>query len=289
MNTDSKIPSDLTTLDLIKAFALIIMIIDHIGFYLIAPMPDAVAGDPTLWWRAIGRIGLPIWFFLLGYANTRAIPPLMIGGAVVLLIANIVTGMFIVPFNALVTMVIIRLVLDHVARVTFGSLEGCVGVILLMALGFLISNWLTEYGTIALWLALMGYAARHARGQGAWLFKTRLGVPIFLGIGIMATITSQMLIFHFSAAQIALMITGLVGVFAVLLAMQPRTYPDLTHRLPRVVTAMIQVAGRRTLELYVLHLVLFKFLALTMGWGLPIYGWFDWDFDIYGAFARPNA
>jgi len=53
------LPSLLTTHHLFKAFALVIMTIDHVGAFL---YPD------DLWWRAVGRIATPIWFFLVGYA-----------------------------------------------------------------------------------------------------------------------------------------------------------------------------------------------------------------------------
>jgi hypothetical protein len=43
----------------IKLVALVMMTIDHIGAFL---WPD------VLWLRAIGRIGIPVWFFLLGHA-----------------------------------------------------------------------------------------------------------------------------------------------------------------------------------------------------------------------------
>ena len=66
------LPKDLTSHDLLKAFAVIIMVIDHAGYYF---FPDQE------WWRAIGRIGFPIWFFLVGHARGRVISRKLIIGA----------------------------------------------------------------------------------------------------------------------------------------------------------------------------------------------------------------
>ncbi|HRE31734.1 MAG TPA: TraX family protein [Candidatus Berkiella sp.] len=50
----------LNTHDFIKVLAIVIMVIDHVGDYV---FPD------NHWLRLIGRIGLPMWFFLIGYVN----------------------------------------------------------------------------------------------------------------------------------------------------------------------------------------------------------------------------
>lgn len=60
------LPREVTSYDLLKCAAVIIMVIDHVGFYF---YPE------NLWFRAVGRIGFPVWFFLVGYARGRDIPP----------------------------------------------------------------------------------------------------------------------------------------------------------------------------------------------------------------------
>ena len=44
--------------DLLKFIALIVMMIDHSGAFILQDMP---------YLRAIGRVGIPIWFFFVGY------------------------------------------------------------------------------------------------------------------------------------------------------------------------------------------------------------------------------
>ena len=58
------------TLDLLKAFAVVTMLADHVGLYL---FPD------QLWWRAAGRPTIVIFGFLIGFAGPRAVPPVWIG------------------------------------------------------------------------------------------------------------------------------------------------------------------------------------------------------------------
>ena len=67
----------------------------------------------------------------------------------------------------------------------------------------------------------------------------------------------------------------------------PKTsYPRLSFWLPPPLLPLIQLMGRRTLELYVLHLIVFKLVAMHFGLGLPIYGWFDWEWLLQDTFAK---
>ena len=99
MSVAKALPREITSYDLLKTFAVVIMLIDHIGAYF---FPE------VLWWRAIGRIGFPIWFFLVGHASGRDLPFKLWGSALLLVGANFVTGMAIFPLNALVTIILIR-------------------------------------------------------------------------------------------------------------------------------------------------------------------------------------
>ena len=54
------LPKELTSYDLLKSLAVILMICDHIGYFF---FPE------EMWFRTLGRLCLPIWFFLIGYAR----------------------------------------------------------------------------------------------------------------------------------------------------------------------------------------------------------------------------
>ncbi len=66
----------------------------------------------------------------------------------------------------------------------------------------------------------------------------------------------------FSLAQLAFMTVVTVIITAVLYNFSPRLFPRLTASLPRPLVGLIHLMGRRTLEIYVYHLLLFKALGL---------------------------
>ena len=51
--------------DWLKASAIILVSVDHFGYFFM---------EDDLWWSAFGRLAAPIFFFLLGFAQTRADP-----------------------------------------------------------------------------------------------------------------------------------------------------------------------------------------------------------------------
>lgn len=107
MNTKT-LPNVITHLDLIKTIAIILVVIDHIGFYF---FPDA------MWFRAMGRLGgVPVWFFLIGYANTRNIPNKWLIGAFVLIGLDLVLFQHVFPMNVLVTLGALRLGIDLIMK-----------------------------------------------------------------------------------------------------------------------------------------------------------------------------
>lgn len=259
ITTRKNLPSDITSYDLLKAFAVVIMIIDHVGFYF---FPD------DLWWRAIGRIGFPVWFFLVGYARGRDIPTKLWGGALILMAANIVTGMYIFPLNALFTIIAIRLLIDVVFK--YGLKKQAylwtIGVVLFLLVPP--SYLLSEYGTQALITAMYGYCVRHKKeiGDDKLIFN-------FMIFAYVTFIIIQQVSFAFSTEQFAFMAAGTLLVRMILFYFDSYSYPKLTKMMPTPGAWLIQLCGRRTLEIYILHLILFKFVALYLG--LEGYDWFN--------------
>ncbi len=278
---------NLTTFDFLKTFAVIMMIIDHVGFYFLTPPLGADIGDPALWLRVFGRFCVPIWFFLIGYARTQTIPLTWVAGAVILIAVNVMTGMFIFPLNTLVSMMIIRLVIPVLVPRLFATRESMMGGIVILFLGFSLTNEIFEYGTMGVLIGLMGYAIRgHRDGKNVGVLNDRLTLGLFLSLGVAAVLASQYMSFRFDLVQTGTTMAGMMLAFVALFFIRPREYPILNKVLPHFFRSGIQVCGRRTLEIYVIHLILFKIAALVFGLGFPIYGWFDWDWTIYGAFQN---
>ncbi len=58
-------PRAVDNTDWLKAAAIFLVSIDHIGYFFI---------ENDHWWGAFGRLAAPAFFFLMGYARTRAVP-----------------------------------------------------------------------------------------------------------------------------------------------------------------------------------------------------------------------
>lgn len=247
--------SNITSYDLLKTFAVLIMLTDHIGAYFFHEVyPD------DLWWRAVGRIGFPVWFFLVGYARGRDIPPKLIGGALVLLAANVVVGMPLFPLNALVSMIIIRLVLENLtARMLKNRHELWVGACMLTVLA-VPTNYMFEYGTLGIITAIFGFMVRN-REQIA---NNKLVVS-YMMFSLAVFVFYQQYFFNFTMPQFVFVAVGTAIVRCVLFYFQPLEFPVLTQRCSRISVAFIQLCGRYTLEIYVIHLFIFKIVSLASG------------------------
>ena len=251
---------NLTSYDLLKSFALLLMIIDHVGYYF---YPE------NEWFRVIGRASMPIWMFLVGYANSRDLSKPLWIGAGLLIAANFVFGGSIFPLSILVTIILIRLVIDRVSWITFKNWEMTLyGTFVLSAL-ILVTYIFSEYGTAALLIAMAGYVARHSQS----LNLTPRVQKVFMGYAIVFYALSQLIIFDFEQMGARIMVMGIGAVAILLYYFQPKEVPEVEDKLPRAATLALQIGGRYTLEIYVAHLILFKLIACV--YGLQHHGWFQ--------------
>lgn len=255
------LPKDITTYDLLKTFAVIIMVVDHVGWYF---FPD------DDWWRAVGRIGFPVWFFLVGYARGRDLPFKLMAGAFLLMAGNFIAGMPVFPLNALFTIALIRVSIDFVMTFSLKSKwhlwGGSVVLLLLIAPTYVV----TEYGTQALITAIFGYFIRHRQA-----IDDENTVFHYMIFALVSFVLVQQVVFGFTVAQFAFMAIGTALVRLMLYRFKPLSFPKATAKVPAVMTWVTQLCGRRTLEIYVIHLLAFK--ALAVYWGLEGYELFAWS------------
>lgn len=259
--TAKLLPREISSYDLIKSFAVVFMIVDHIGYYFFPENP---------WWRSVGRIEVPVWFFLIGYASGRFIPVKMWVGAVALVLANCVVGLYIFPMNVLVTMVAIRLLIDPLMTAILKDRRRIWPVSAILVCLALPTYVLFEYGFLGLIIAISGYLVR--RREKIADEKLVINYMIFASV---VFVIIQQLTFGFSPNQFLFMAVGTSLVCMCLFHFSSQTYPRLTQASPGILTAALQFMGRHTLEIYIAHLMLFKFAALLMG--DERFGWFDVD------------
>lgn len=247
-----ELPETVTSYDLLKTFAVIIMIIDHVGYYFF-PEND--------WFRAVGRIGFPIWFYLVGHASGRNISWKLFGGASLLLGLNYVVGMALLPLNALFTIILLRLSIDHVMAPLKKVPALLWPMLMLMTVLILPTDLAFEYGAQAFLFAMFGYMVRHKDE----LRFTHHDLQFFVICIAAIFLAFQWIAFAFTLGQFIVMAIGTLGVCIILQDFRAMTYPAL-DRWPEVVKVFLRFCGSYTLEIYVVHQALFKILVLAAGY-----------------------
>lgn len=255
------LPSDLTSYDFLKFTALALMVIDHIGVYF---LPE------DYWLRAVGRMSAPIWLFLIGYAKSRDFSPRMWIGIGLLALSSVVFGGSILPLSILATMLACRGALDPLMTILKRNPSSLYPVSLVLFFATVITFMVLEYGTVAMLVVMFGYMTRNRESlpfdKNQYL---QFGILVAFGYFVI----QSYMFFPFDMYQKIFVGLGLLATILGLSFFQPRAYPELTARLPRPLTALIQVGGRYSLEFYVAHIILFKGIAAY--YGTDIYGFFD--------------
>jgi len=268
------LPKDLTSYDFLKALAIILMVADHIGFYF---YPD------DMWFRTFGRLSVPVWFFLIGYAKTRDIPRLVWVWAGLAVLSSLVAGQYLFPLNILFTLMAARWLIDAVmARAGPGralrSYETLAGMFFILLLLSFPTGFFIEYGSLAGMFAMYGYMMRRRK-------ELELGTRPVLAFVVAAAfsyiVIQGLLLPSLSGAQALTLIAGMALICAVLAFFRPLTFPRLTSALPFPLMGLIKLMGRRTMEIYVLHLVLLRAVGMVLD--PERFGLYDWAFFPPGA------
>jgi hypothetical protein len=250
----------ITSYDLLKTFAVIIMVVDHLGYYFF---------DDELWWRAVGRIGFPVWFFLVGHSTGRDLPTRLIVAACILQVVHSSVGLSFFPLNALFTIICIRLVMDPLMRFALQSRTRLWVLSIGLAVIAMPSYVLMEYGTLGLITAMFGYFVRHRQT----INDDKLVISFML-FALLTFVFYQQVNFGFSLTQFTFMALGTAAVRYSLLNFKALGYPGLTARCPAALSMFFRLCGRRTLEIYVVHLVIFD--AIGVIFDLSGMGLFRW-------------
>ncbi len=253
--TVKTLPSSITSYDLLKALALVLMLVDHTGYYF---FPVDAAHPEHAWFRVLGRLCVPIWFFLIGFARTTEIPVRLWVCATLALASKMAVGEFVLPLNILFTIIAARYVRDACAQKTLETPEHMRGMVLLILLGTLPTALFFEYGALVLMFVIYGYLRRNPGDVKVKPLYVRLFVGLsFLFYFILQGATMGVI----TVDQSFTLALGLGLVFLMLQRFAPAEYPRLTAALGPL-SGVVRLAGRRTLEIYVLHLILFRAAAL---------------------------
>lgn len=245
------LPSALTSYDLLKCLAVVSMLGDHIGYYF---YPE------NLWWRALTMSG-PIWFFLVGYGKNRALEPRLWIGMFLLIGASVMIGEDILALSVLATILLCRVLIDPLMDQIIRNPKRLLPYTLLIIVGTLPTMALVDYGAIALLFAMMGYMVRR---PDAVVLTTEQKFMFYV-LSIAGFLMYQFLVFPgYTDAQRIVQAVGVIAVTVSLLFFKRLEFPKADKILTKPVTGLLRFVGRHSLIVYVVHLLIFKFLALYL-------------------------
>lgn len=264
------LPRELTTYDLLKTAAVLLMLVDHVGHHF---FPFSLENPEYIWFRIIGRFCVPMWFFLVGYARTTEISKTLIAGGVIILASAIVSGQYFLPLNILFSIALLRYLRHRTVIRAFNRPEGLRGVFLILLFLAYPTAAMFEYGTLGMMFVLVGYAVRN------WDVVSLRVQPVYLR---MMAATSFLVFFLYQGAFLpylllshaAILVAGGAVVGFMLWNFKGVPLPRLTQKLPHVLSFPLKVMGRYTLEIYVLHILLFR--AICMAWYPDQYSFMEW-------------
>ena len=246
--------------DWLKTAGIVFASIDHIGYFFI---------EHELWWSVFGRLAAPTFFFLMGYARTRAVPLYWIWLGIVLTLLDSWNAdwTWVAP-NILLSFALIRISLPHVRR--FAQHGGwAVFALLVSALLALLpaAAKIVDYGAEGWLWALFGfYQRQHADEPSAGLGRgTRKSPPaahpavgdaglmrhVACFVAAVVYVWQEQMEFSFPPIHFAVLVLG-VGLlslsFCRFLRGPSRIQP------PDAIACALRFIGRRTLEIYAIQL-----------------------------------
>lgn len=237
-----------TTLDLLKTFALVFMVVDHLGYFF---FPDDVT------WRAIGRWCVPVWFFLAGYHAPRNwIQPALLKGGLIVACGFFIFLDRLFPLNALFAIQLVYLQISLLRQQPAAHWNAYFPFLLIYITGLTVlapvTNILWDYGTLALLMGVWGFFAKERA------LLTRDHYIILCLLTAMSVLYLQVTRWSFTGLDAYLCIGGMSIVMLYLsVFFKPITYPGHSSLL-------LRLAGRYTLEFYVAHLVLFYMILYNL-------------------------
>jgi hypothetical protein len=237
-----------TSTDLWKTLGLALILLDHWAYYI---QPDQD------WMHALGRGALPIFFFLIGFARTRAVPWFWIATGVAL------TGLDWwhaggdvndVTLNILLSFALLRWAMPWVERHVVGSAWRLAAlVVLLLGLSFP-ADMVIDYGASGWLLALVGLLHRRALEAGpdkprdpAWLARRAVGA-----IATLLFVANEIHDYGLGTVD-AFIAAGYIIVVIVLVLRFRRI--ELAWPIPPVAGAVLRFCGRHSLEIYVAQII----------------------------------
>lgn len=251
MTVDS--PRQVTTTDALKLIGVLAFLVDHVGFFF----------DPSdPWWRLVGRIAAPIFFFLVGFAHARRVPwTWPVFGVLLTLSLAAVSGTW--TLNILLNFALLRTVVLPLVERHVMPRPWAVAALGGLCLALLPStDTILEYGTEGWLWAFFGLGHRLALERGG------RNVAMASALGVLASgayLLRETWDYRFDAVQSALLAIIVASLFTAFLRFR-RT--GLPWQPAEPLAAIFRFCGNHSLEIYAFSLFAMELLAyaLAQGW-----------------------
>lgn len=242
-------PAPITTTDLLKFAGLAFVFADHTGLFF-APDDD--------WWRVIGRAAAPIFFFLIGFARSGAVPPvwLVLGAILTALDVYVSDGLDDVTLNILFNFALIRFAMPLIEAHVLPRRWGAMALALFCAAMIAPAALVLEYGAEGWLWALFGIVAREAIANDTPAARLQRNVVAFFCVAVYLVVETRD--FDFEPEQ-SLALAALMSGLAVVLIGFRRANALLSAPAP--VAAAFNWMGRRSLEIYAVSLFAMQLAA----------------------------
>ncbi len=239
----SRATPHVTSYDILKTLAVLLMFIDHIGAFIFV--------DEDIY-RIIGRLCVPMWFFLIGYARSRSLDRSLLGCAAAIFIIDVFVEPSVFPLNILISIICIRLILDRCAHSIFKNTALFYSSLVLFFILALHSALVFDYGTQGLLFALLGYSLRHKNALSKQHVDrlTIASVTVFF--------VAQSLSFQLDLTQALPFFAGLILVMFYLLSFTPKAYVSEPWANITITKNLLGFFGRYTLWIYTAHIIILK-------------------------------
>jgi hypothetical protein len=259
---NQRAPNAIDNTDWLKTFAIILVAVDHIGYFFI---------ENDKWWSVFGRLAAPSFFFLIGYAQTRIVPSYWIWlGAILTLLDSWNNNWSWVAPNILFNLALIRLARPYVQLSLQRHSWTAFGFLVCAILAALpVAAKIVDYGAEGWLWALFGLCQRIYvdgksvidDGRGAaqgWVpttpATTENAAYMRLLSCCLATIVyvwQEQREYSFPRIHLATFIVG-IGVLSLSLCLFHRG--DSRIQPPEAMAGVLRFIGRHTLEIYAIQL-----------------------------------
>jgi hypothetical protein len=257
----TRLPHAVDNTDWLKTAAIILVVVDHIGYFFI---------EDADWWSAFGRLAAPPFFFLLGYARTRTVPLRWIWlGVTLTLLESWNAGWTWVAPNILLSLALIRTARPYVQ--IWMQHHGWAAFVLLVSTLFAvlpIAATIVDYGAEGWLWALFGLcqsmyvdgrsatdadATAQSSAPPAHTMTENVGLMRLLACLVAAVVYvwQEQREFAFPQVHFAAFILGL-GVLSLGLCLLRRGPSRIQP--PESMAGALRFIGRRTLEIYAIQL-----------------------------------